>query len=219
MKKWIRLTSTLPILLCSVTAFADAPKTLEQVKPVMNQEYITFAKEWMALDGFNKTMGVIGRFTGGGTYSDTSSEIKRTYSLRSGDLIQPSVKTFEAFCTNGAPRKIVKFKSEVFCINEKGIAIARMQWEIDDRRQKDSSPLAINQVIFTHQNRQLANNAYRLLSAYAPGDAIKTKFGSAMIIDRKDNGLIQIQIDRGGENRWITTDDIVLSYEELHKYD
>ena len=40
MKKWIRLTSTLPILLCSVTAFADAPKTLEQVKPVMNQEYI-----------------------------------------------------------------------------------------------------------------------------------------------------------------------------------
>ena len=207
------------LLSTSIITQADAPQSLESVKQYMNEEYISFAKNWMKLDGFNKTLGVINVFTGaGGTYSDKSDEIRRTYSLRSGDLIQPAIQTFSAFCTNVPTRKVLKFKSEIFCINDSNIAIARMKWTIDDRRQVDPSTLATNQVIFTHQNRQLANNAYKLLSSYAPGDTVKTKYGQGMVIDRKDNGLIQVQLPRG-EMRWITTDDIVLSYEELHKYD
>ena len=44
-----------------------------------------------------------------------------------------------------------------------------------------------------------------------PGKTISTSYGSALVLEKDQNGLIKIQPDRGGE-RWITSDSIRVTY-------
>lgn len=214
MKHFKKILVATSLMLISATSQADAPQRLEELTSKMNQDYISFAKEWMKLDGFNKTMGFIGMLSGSGTYKDYSEEIIRTFSQRSGDVIKPAINVFTAYCKNVPSRTVIRQQNQVFCINDKDVAVARMQWRIDDRTQNDV--LAANQVIFTHQGQQVANNAYQILSSFQPGDTVNTSYGEGVLIEKRENGLMQVQLVRGG-TRWITSNDVTFTYKELHQ--
>ncbi|EPI1756471.1 hypothetical protein GVE98_001416, partial [Neisseria gonorrhoeae] len=44
-----------------------------------------------------------------------------------------------------------------------------------------------------------------------PGKKISTSYGSALVLEKGENGLIKIQPNRGSE-RWITSDSIQVTY-------
>lgn len=200
------------MLLASINAKADDPKSLTEIKPLFNQDYIPFAKEWMKTSSTNKVFQFLGALTGADSqaYSiETLDEISRTFNAPASNVVQTASQTFAEYCTFHN-QTVLKFKNELYCLKPNGIASARIKWSIDEAMRRDGGgSYSRFNVTFLHQSNSAANKAYHLLSSYSVGDDIKTKFGSAMIIERKDGGLFQVQLSNG-TSRWISTDDIVL---------
>ena len=207
-----KATIALTLSLFSFSAMADGPKMLEDVKDKLHFPYIEFAKEWMKTSAMNKTFQLLDVLTGSGgaIFSrESENEITRTFTASSENQFDYAFSVFAEYCkANGLTFK--HYKTDAYCVNSSDRAQARMKQLMRVTRGRDAiGGYQVREVSFLHQSQQLADNRYQALKAIEPGNNVATDYGSAMILERKDNGLVQIQL-LNGATRWIRIDEIDL---------
>ena len=198
--------------LFSLSAMADGPKQLEDVKDKFNLPYIEFAKEWMKTSAMNKTFQLLDALTGSGgaIFSrEGESEITRTFTASSENQFDYAFLVFSEYCkANGLIFK--NYKTDAYCVDSSDRAQARMKQLMKVTRGRDAmGGYQVREVSFLHQSHQVANSRYQALKGIAPGNNMATDYGPAMILERKDNGLVQIQL-LNGATRWVRMDEIDL---------
>lgn len=202
----------LTLSLFSFSALADGPKMLEDVKDKLHLPYIEFAKEWMKTSTVNKTFQFLDALVGSSSaiYSyEGKNQITRTFTVSSENQLDYAFLVFAEYCkANGLTFK--HYKTDAYCVNTSDHAQARMkqQMRVTNGRDRIGS-YQVREVSFLHQSQQLADNRYQALKTIEPGNNVATDYGSAMILERKDNGLVQIQL-LNGATRWIRIDEIDL---------
>lgn len=202
----------LTLSLFSFSAMADGPKMLEDVKDKLHLPYIEFAKEWMKTSAMNKTFQLLDVLTGSGDAifsRESENEITRTFTASSENQFDYAFSVFAEYCkANGFTFK--HYKTDAYCVNTSDRAQARMKQLMRVTRGRDAiGGYQVREVSFLHQSQQLADNRYQALKTIEPGNNVATDYGSAMILERKDNGLVQIQL-LNGATRWIRIDEIDL---------
>ena len=207
-----KATIALTLSLFSFSAMADGPKMLEEVRDKLNLPYIEFAKEWMKTSAMNKTFQLLDVLTGSGgaIFSrESENEITRTFTASSENQFDYAFSVFAEYCkANGFTFK--HYKTDAYCVNTSDRAQARMKQLMRVTRGRDAiGGYQVREVSFLHQSQQLADNRYQALKTIEPGNNVATDYGSAMILERKDNGLVQIQL-LNGATRWIRIDEIDL---------
>ena len=202
----------LTLSLFSFSAMADGPKMLEDVKDKLHLPYIEFAKEWMKTSTVNKTFQFLDALVGSSSaiYSyEGKNQITRTFTVSSENQLDYAFLVFAEYCkANGLTFK--HYKTDAYCVNTSDRAQARMKQLMRVTRGRDAiGGYQVREVSFLHQSQQLADNRYQALKAIEPGNSVATDYGPAMILEHKDNGLVQIQL-LNGATRWIRIDEIDL---------
>lgn len=207
-----KVTIAITLSLFSLSAMADGPKLLEDVKDKLTLPYIEFAKEWMKTSTVNKTFQVLSALTGSSNaiYSyEGKNQITRSFTATSENQFDYAFLVFAEYCkANSLTFK--HYKTDAYCVDSSDRAQTRMKQQMRITNGRDRiGAYQVREISFLHQSQQLANSRYQALKAIEPGNNVATDYGAAMVLERKENGLVQIQLENGAA-RWIRIDEIDL---------
>ncbi|TDR27778.1 hypothetical protein [Hydromonas duriensis] len=183
--------------MASNVAHADILK-LEQAKESFDKPYIEFAKDWMKESVVEKGFGILGAMIGMNALNlNYDDQIKRTFEYPGRDAADRAMTTFTAYCEHYTGQ-VVRMKDEAYCLNNDTVR-AYMTWYFQTEPH--------DKIAFMHKDGKSAQARYNHITHLSPGDTIKTKYGTGLVVETKSGGLINFQ-PVNGPTRWITASDI-----------
>lgn len=178
--------------------FASKPAKIDgALEASLDKPYPKFVQDWMK----DSKLAGLSRIVQGKVFESTGTIERKFYARSESEhekTVEDAVGTFKAYCEHhkGAVETLT---SDIFCIN--GRQVQWMGWWYKE-----------NYTNFAFAEGYTGEQTYRSkVTDVQPGKKITTSYGSALVLEKGENGLIKIQPSRGNE-RWITSDSIQVTY-------
>lgn len=177
---------------------ASKPAKIDGVlEASLDKPYPKFVQDWMK----DSKLAGLGRIIQGKIFESTGTIERKFYARSESEhekTVEDAVGTFKAYCEHHQGT-VETLTSDIFCVN--GREVQWMGWWYKD-----------NYTNFAFSEGYTGEQTYRSkVTDVKPGKNISTSYGSALVLEKGENGLIKIQPSRGNE-RWITSDSILVTY-------